>query len=95
METVTQGNDVFVLKVSDAGIGIARENLGKLFIPFVQLDTGLSRQHEGTGLGLVLTKNIVSLHGGEISIESTIGKGSTVYVSLPINFKSIPIHHER
>jgi len=87
IETALHGSNEFILKVSDAGIGIAQENLKKLFIPFVQLDSGLARQHEGTGLGLALTRNIVNLHRGEIQVESTIGKGSTFSVIMPIMYK--------
>jgi signal transduction histidine kinase len=71
------------MKVRDTGIGIARENLGKLFIPFVQLDSGTTRKHEGSGLGLSLTKNIVELQNGTVSVESTEGAGSTFSVILP------------
>jgi len=78
----------FVLKVTDTGIGIAQENMRKLFIPFVQLDTGTARKHEGTGLGLALTKTIIELHGGTISVESTLGQGSTFSVKMPIQVKT-------
>lgn len=89
IETSAPGNGEFILYVIDNGIGIEKENLKKLFIPFVQLDAGLSRQFEGSGLGLALTKNIVMLHGGRINVESTPGKGSTFSVSLPIVFKKV------
>jgi signal transduction histidine kinase len=72
------------ISVADTGIGIKRENLGMLFQPFRQLDTGLTRQHEGTGLGLVICKRLVERLGGTISVESEWGKGSTFQFTLPI-----------
>jgi signal transduction histidine kinase len=62
--------------VWDTGIGIALENIGRLFQPFVQLDSSLSRQYSGTGLGLSLVKRLAELHGGSVSVESQVGKGS-------------------
>ncbi len=69
--------------VWDHGIGIAREDLEHLFQPFIQLDSRLSRQYPGTGLGLTLVHRLVDLHGGCISVESEVGKGSRFTVSLP------------
>ncbi len=69
--------------VWDTGIGIAPEDIGRLFQPFVQLDSGLSRQYAGTGLGLALVYRLVELHGGSVSVESEIGRGSRFTVSLP------------
>jgi signal transduction histidine kinase len=69
--------------VSDTGIGIAPENMGKLFQPFVQIDSSLSRRYEGTGLGLALVRRIVELHEGSVSFESEVGKGSRFTVALP------------
>jgi CheY-like chemotaxis protein len=69
--------------VIDTGIGIAPEILDKLFKPFVQLDSSLSRRYAGTGLGLALVRRIVELHGGSISLESELGKGSRFTVTLP------------
>jgi PAS domain S-box-containing protein len=69
--------------VWDTGIGITRENIGRLFQPFVQLDSSLSRQYSGTGLGLSLVKRLAELHGGSVSVESKVGKGSRFTVSLP------------
>ncbi len=69
--------------VQDTGIGISADDLKRLFQPFVQLDNGLSRQHEGSGLGLVLVKKLIELHNGEIFVESEVGRGSTFIVSLP------------
>ncbi len=85
VETTIYGPDFFIMQVKDSGIGIAAEHMGKLFIPFVQLDTnGTTRKHEGTGLGLALTKTIVELHGGTINVESMAGKGSVFSVIMPI-----------
>jgi CheY-like chemotaxis protein len=70
--------------VTDSGIGIAPENLQKIFQPFEQLDSSLSRQYEGTGLGLGLVKKLVELHGGHIAVESELGKGSRFYFNIPI-----------
>jgi PAS domain S-box-containing protein len=78
--------DSFSLKVTDSGIGIAKQNLKKLFIPFEQVDSGTARQHEGSGLGLALTKEIVELHGGDIDVESIEGKGTTIFVNLPLSY---------
>jgi PAS domain S-box-containing protein len=71
------------LRVQDSGIGIKPEDLDKLFIEFRQLDSGLARRHQGTGLGLALTKKIVEFQSGTIEVESELGKGSTFTVILP------------
>jgi PAS domain S-box-containing protein len=71
------------LAVTDTGIGITNDDQQKLFQPFVQLDSSLNRQQEGTGLGLTLVKKIVELHGGTISLQSEIGQGSCFAVRLP------------
>jgi signal transduction histidine kinase len=69
--------------VCDTGVGIAEADLPKLFKPFVQVDSALNRQYEGTGLGLALVKRIVELHGGSVGVESVVGKGSHFYFTLP------------
>jgi PAS domain S-box-containing protein len=71
------------LAVMDTGIGIATENISKLFQPFVQLDGALNRQYEGTGLGLALVKRLVELHGGRVGVRSEVGQGSCFTVDLP------------
>lgn len=73
--------------VSDTGIGIKSEDIDKLFKPFFQLDSSYSRRYEGTGLGLVLTKHLVELHGGKIWVESDYGKGSTFTFTLPVKLR--------
>jgi signal transduction histidine kinase/CheY-like chemotaxis protein len=72
------------LAVIDTGIGINSADLQKLFQPFMQVDTALNRQHNGTGLGLALVKGIVELHGGNVSVRSELGVGSQFIVDLPI-----------
>jgi signal transduction histidine kinase len=71
--------------ISDDGIGIAEEDMSKLFQPFTQLDSGLDRSYEGSGLGLALVHKLVDLLQGNLSLQSTgvSGEGSTFIVSLP------------
>jgi signal transduction histidine kinase/DNA-binding response OmpR family regulator len=75
--------EVVHFAIWDMGIGISQEEMEWLFQPFVQLDSSLSRQYTGTGLGLTLVRRLTELHGGGISLESEVGKGSRFTVSLP------------
>ncbi len=75
--------EVVRLTIWDTGIGIAQEDLKRLFQPFIQLDGGLARQYPGTGLGLSLVRRLAELHGGGVSVESESGRGSRFTVSLP------------
>lgn len=75
--------DRIKFSVIDNGIGIAAEDMRLLFQPFVQVDSGLNRQHEGTGLGLALVQKLTDLHGGSVQTESEVGKGSRFTVNLP------------
>jgi signal transduction histidine kinase len=77
-----------VVSVHDTGIGIADGDFGNIFRPFVQLDGGLNRKFEGTGLGLPLAKGLVELHGGTISVASALGQGTTMSVFLPLRCAS-------
>ncbi|MEM7387943.1 MAG: ATP-binding protein, partial [Verrucomicrobiota bacterium] len=70
--------------VSDTGIGIAEEDIEKLYKPFVQLDSRLNREHNGTGLGLSLVFHLVQMHGGQISVTSELHRGSCFTVTLPL-----------
>ena len=84
IRAVRREDDWLELKVMDTGIGIKPEDLPRLFREFVQIDSGASRHYEGTGLGLALTRKIVELQGGRISVESEVGKGSCFTVMLPL-----------
>jgi signal transduction histidine kinase len=73
----------YVFQVIDTGIGIALEDIPKALSQFGQVDSVLNRQHEGTGLGLPLTKSLVELHGGSLDLQSNVGVGTTVTVRFP------------
>jgi signal transduction histidine kinase len=72
------------LTIADTGIGIREEDLSRIFIEFSQVDSSLTRRHEGTGLGLALAKRLVEAHRGRIWVESAFGEGSTFHVLLPL-----------
>jgi signal transduction histidine kinase/DNA-binding response OmpR family regulator len=71
------------VRVTDDGIGMPQEALAQLFRPFTQIDSGLSREFEGTGLGLAMVKLLAELHGGAVAVESAVGQGSCFTVWLP------------
>ena len=87
-------NQTIKFIVWDTGIGIAGEDMERLFEPFEQLKSSTFRQDEGTGLGLSLVYRLVQLHGGNISVESEVGKGSRFTVSLPWNTRLPPSRGE-
>jgi signal transduction histidine kinase/CheY-like chemotaxis protein len=74
-----------VIAVRDTGIGIALDDLKRIFEPFTQVDGSLQRKHGGTGLGLSISKQFVELHGGQMSVTSEPGMGSTFSFSLPLH----------
>ena len=77
------GEPGYEIQVIDEGIGIAPENIPRALSKFEQIDSGIARRHEGTGLGLPLTKALVELHGGSIELRSTLGNGTTVTLRFP------------
>ncbi|MGJ4994964.1 PAS domain-containing sensor histidine kinase [Bradyrhizobium sp. HKCCYLR20261] len=85
--TVSAGIDAtrLRLRITDTGVGIAADDLKRIGDPFFQAGKTYQRRHEGTGLGLSIVKSLVTLHGGEMSIESKIDEGTTVTIALPIN----------
>jgi len=72
------------ISVTDTGIGISPEGIEQLFRPFSQIDSGLARKYEGTGLGLAMVKLLAELHGGTVAVESAVGEGSRFTVWLPL-----------
>ncbi len=81
--SVESTGEALSLIVSDTGIGIAPEHIERALAPFRQVDSDLNRRYDGTGLGLTITKSLVELHGGRLTIQSTVGVGTTVTVVLP------------
>ena len=76
--------DCLYISVTDNGIGIAKENLNKIFDKFTQLDTSFSRKNEGSGIGLSIVKSFVLLHNGKISVKSELNKGTSFLIELPL-----------
>jgi two-component system phosphate regulon sensor histidine kinase PhoR len=70
--------------VQDEGIGIPQEHLPRFFERFYRVDKARSRERGGTGLGLAIVKHIAQVHGGQVSVVSTLGKGSTFTLRLPV-----------
>jgi PAS domain S-box-containing protein len=79
----TEGASGVTIAVCDTGIGIHRDKLDGIFDPFVQVRTDLTRPHEGTGLGLAISRDLARGMGGDLTVESAVGKGSTFFVTLP------------
>jgi two-component system cell cycle sensor histidine kinase PleC len=78
-------DDRLALQVVDTGIGIPKEDLPRLGRPFEQIESQHSKSHQGTGLGLALSKSLIEMHGGQMAIESELGKGTTVTLTIPFN----------
>ncbi len=81
--SVSWSGEGLAIAVADSGIGIAREDLDRVLKPFVQVENWLARRHEGAGLGLAITKGICELHGGQLVLDSEIGKGTVARIVLP------------
>lgn len=86
--TVTAGIEGarLLVRVIDSGVGIGAEDLKRIGDPFFQAGKTYQRRHEGTGLGLSIVKSLVAMHGGEMTVQSQIGEGTTVTVALPMVF---------
>lgn len=82
---VTRSDEEIAIAVSDHGIGIPRDELDRIFERFHRVSTGLVHDVKGSGLGLPLVKHIAEAHGGRVTVESELDKGSTFTIHLPIN----------
>jgi signal transduction histidine kinase len=75
--------DLVFVRITDTGVGIPADRLATVFEPFVQGDRGLTREHEGTGLGLAISRDLARGMGGDLTVESEEGRGSTFTLTLP------------
>lgn len=80
-----QKNKVFAISVSDTGIGIPKDKFSDIFKSFEQVDASIARQYSGTGLGLAVTRQLVELHGGSITVDSAPGQGAIFTFTLPLS----------
>lgn len=81
----TLEKQAIVISVADTGPGIALADQERIFEPFQQADVSTRRQHGGSGLGLTISKQFIEMHGGRMWLESTVGQGTTIYFSLPLD----------
>ena len=79
------------IHIEDDGHGIAEDKLEEIFEPFVQLSSGLTRTAEGSGLGLSIGRELARLMGGDVTVESTLGKGSVFTITLPVSTPTAPV----
>jgi signal transduction histidine kinase len=81
--TVSCGTSGFFIEVRDTGIGMSADGIAKAMEPFGQIESAISRKHDGTGLGLPIAKRLVELHGGTLTIASKVDAGTAVTIRLP------------
>jgi signal transduction histidine kinase/CheY-like chemotaxis protein len=94
VRVVHQGQDCIAFAVTDSGIGMTPEQLGRLFEEFSQGDATTARQYGGTGLGLAITRRLCQMMGGDVSVTSEVGKGSTFMVRLPVAAAAVSARDE-
>ncbi len=90
LRAMPESADWLRIEVEDSGIGIAPQDIPRLFIEFQQLDAGYDKQHAGTGLGLALTRKLVHAQGGSVGARSTVGAGSVFHLLLPRRHPQLP-----
>ncbi|MBV8569892.1 MAG: PAS domain S-box protein [Acidobacteriaceae bacterium] len=88
--TLRSVGDAAEVKISDTGIGIPAEELPHIFERFHRVEGARGRTHEGTGIGLALVQELVKLHAGSLRVESTVGKGTTFIISIPLGTRHLP-----
>jgi signal transduction histidine kinase len=88
---VEQQGETLLYRVSDTGIGVPEEELDNIFGEFQQVDTAITREFSGTGLGLNIAKKFVEMHGGRIWVESELGKGSTFFFTVPLRVDQVEV----
>ena len=89
IRAIAEDSEFFRIEVEDNGIGIPPERIGELFVEFKQLEPGLSKRHQGTGLGLALTKKFIEAQGGSVGVRSVVGQGSVFFAVLPRSAPSV------
>jgi predicted ATPase/signal transduction histidine kinase len=87
--TMYNRRDTIIISVKDDGIGIPEDKQKSIFDRFIQVDKSLSRNREGSGIGLSIVKSLVELHGGTISLKSELGKGSEFFIEIPVKLENI------
>jgi signal transduction histidine kinase len=83
------GRETLRFTVTDTGIGMTEEQLGRLFQAFSQADAATARRYGGTGLGLAITKQFCEMMGGNVTVQSESGKGSTFRIELPVDSRAV------
>ncbi|MBS1606110.1 MAG: HAMP domain-containing histidine kinase, partial [Bacteroidetes bacterium] len=87
---IEQAGDELLVRISDTGVGIPEDQLGKIFERFHRAENVQGRSQEGTGIGLAMVKELVRMHHGRISVTSQLGRGSTFTVAIPVGRKHLP-----
>jgi len=85
VKSLSDSTITIAFEIRDTGIGMTEEQIKKVFAPFIQAESGISRKYGGTGLGLAITKNLLEMMGGELCVESTLGAGSKFSFELTFN----------